>query len=130
MNGYMNADYFTDSVYKMIRRTWDLVEPGPSMTMVLIDEREDGINNGIFAVAMDGFDPRVPADLAFIDWPALYHSRASNLSFADGHAESHRWLDPRTIPPFRRGQTLNTSWTQSPGNPDVLWLQARTTGKK
>jgi len=130
MNRWLNADYMTDPVYKFIRRTWDMVEPGPSMTMVLIDEREDSINNGIFAVHMDGFDPRVPAAIGIVDWPAIYHNRASNLSFADGHAESHRWSDPRTMPLFRRGQSLNTSWTPSPGNPDVLWLQARSTGKK
>jgi len=133
MNCYMNHEDLTNKAhtnYKTIRRTCDMVEPGPSMTMVLIDEREDSINNANFAVSMDGFDPRVPAAIGIIDWPAIYHNRASNLSFADGHAESHRWSDPRTMPPFQRGQSLDTSWTPSPGNPDILWLQARSTGKK
>ena len=129
MNRYMNADHFDASPYKMIRKTTDLVRPGPAQTMVLIDEREDSINNGIFAVAMDGFDPRTPADMGIIDWPGVYHNRASGLNFADGHSEIKRWIDPRTTPPYRKGQSLNIIWTPSPGNRDITWLQERTTGK-
>ena len=25
------------------------------------------------------------------DWPAAYHGGASGISFADGHAEGHKW---------------------------------------
>ena len=130
MNGYMNADYFDASPYRMIRRTTDMMDPSPSKTMVLIDEREDSINNGIFAVAMDGFDPRVPGAIGIIDWPALYHNRASGLNFADGHSEIKRWRDPRTMPSYQKNQVLNTGWTLSSGNQDIIWLQERTTGKK
>jgi prepilin-type processing-associated H-X9-DG protein len=34
-----------------------------------------------------------------MDLPASYHSGAAAFSFADGHAELHRWRSPTTTPP-------------------------------
>jgi hypothetical protein len=49
------------------------------------------------------------------------------MDFADGHAEAHRWLDPRTSPPVKTRTMLQTDTeTPSPGNRDVLWLWERT----
>ena len=48
----------------------------------------------------------------------------SVLSFADGHAEMHRWLDPRTTPPVT-GAIL-AHWNDSPGNADLAWIRERT----
>jgi len=31
------------------------------------------------------------------DRVAIWHGKQSNMSFADGHAEKHRWLDTLTI---------------------------------
>jgi len=49
------------------------------------------------------------------------------LTFADGHSEIHRWLDPRTKPSIKAGQDLPLQ-AASPNNRDVLWLQERSTG--
>jgi hypothetical protein len=44
------------------------------------------------------------------------------IGFADGHSEVHRWVDGRTrVPAVNAGRQ-----TQSPNNPDILWLQQRT----
>jgi len=43
------------------------------------------------------------------------------LSFADGHSEFKKWRDSRTIADITPG-------TASPDNPDIAWLQQRTTG--
>jgi prepilin-type processing-associated H-X9-DG protein len=58
------------------------------------------------------------------DFPASYHNKAGGLSFADGHAEIHRWRDPRTTPPVRHVvvQTVNQA-----NNQDVVWLWQHTT---
>ena len=49
------------------------------------------------------------------------------LSFADGHSETHKWTDARTMPPVN-GSIL-AHWNVSQGNPDLSWIQARTTYK-
>jgi prepilin-type processing-associated H-X9-DG protein len=64
-----------------------------------------------------------------VDFPAAYHHRAANLTFADGHAESRRWHDPRTTPRLVRGQLLRLN-VSTPNNLDALWLQERTSVRR
>jgi prepilin-type processing-associated H-X9-DG protein len=110
-------------LYRTIRRVSDMIDPGPSQTFVFLDEREDCINDGYFALSMGRKGPLA----AFSDVPASYHSGAGNFSFADGHGEVHRWLDPRTKPPLRKRDLRNFA---SPHNPDIHWLQEHATGLK
>jgi len=129
MNNWLNADaaWENENQFKVIRRLNDMVNPGPDHTFVLLDEREDRINNGFFVVDMKGFSPRQPSALSMVDFPASYHVGAGGLTFADGHAEIKRWLDPRTKPPIQKGKDLELI-APSPNNVDVLWLQERSTG--
>jgi prepilin-type processing-associated H-X9-DG protein len=60
-----------------------------------------------------------------VDYPADWHSRGGNLSFADGHVETWRWNDPRTMPRRRLGVNLALH-VVSPGNPDVARIQEIT----
>jgi prepilin-type N-terminal cleavage/methylation domain-containing protein/prepilin-type processing-associated H-X9-DG protein len=85
------------------------------------DEREDSINDGYFASDLRNQLAR----FTMVDFPASYHHRTANLTFADGHAESHRWTDPRTTPPLSRGVLLQLN-IPSADNPDLRWLQERT----
>jgi hypothetical protein len=50
------------------------------------------------------------------------------MSFADGHSEIKRWLDPRTMPPIQKGKSLPGN-TRTPNNPDIIWMQERATRK-
>ncbi|MDP6252460.1 MAG: prepilin-type N-terminal cleavage/methylation domain-containing protein [Verrucomicrobiota bacterium] len=102
----------------------DMVAPGPSQTWVLIDERMDSINDGFFVIWMPGY-PNM-SSTRMVDFPASYHSKAAGLSFADGHAEIHKWLDPRTTPELRHNGNISLN-VPSPNNVDVKWLQDRTT---
>lgn len=131
MNNWLNSEapWQNQNQFKVIRRISDMVEPGPVGTFVLLDEREDRINNGFFVVDMTGFNPRNLAQLTMADFPASYHNGAAGLSFADGHSEIHRWHDPRTIPPIHKGRSIPLM-TSSPKNLDVVWLQERATGLK
>lgn len=64
-------------------------------------------------------------DLAqLVNWPASYHNRAGGVTFADRHAEIHRWLDTHTTRPL--GKVQIASNIDSPNNVDVAWLQERT----
>ena len=61
-----------------------------------------------------------------VDYPASYHNGAGGLSFADGHSEIKKWIDQRTVPNLRKGKELDLD-VPSPDNPDVYWMQERST---
>ena len=103
--------------WKVYRKITEMLNPGPVNTFVLLDERHDSINDGYFVVEMDGY-PNL-ASTQLIDYPASYHGNAGGFSFADGHAEIHKWKDSRTMPPLSN----NLSRQNSPNNRDVLWMQ-------
>jgi prepilin-type N-terminal cleavage/methylation domain-containing protein/prepilin-type processing-associated H-X9-DG protein len=113
--------------WRVYRKFSDMIDPGPTKTWVLLDEREDSINDGFFVVSMDGY-PSL-ASTKMVDFPAGYHGRAGGFSFADGHSEIHKWRDPRTVPRLRPGVNLPLNQTQ-PNNPDVYWMQDNSTRKK
>ena len=106
------------------------MRPGPSETWVLIDEREDSINNGLFGLQTYGIDPWVGSVALMVNWPAAYHNCAGALNFADGHSEIHRWRDDRTIPPIKKGVELPLSLVHSPNNEDLRWLTLHATARR
>jgi len=107
----------------------DLVEPGPTQTLLFCDQREDSLSTPNFFIDMTGYPDKPSAVQFWADLPASYHHRAGGLSFADGHAQIKRWLDPRTMLPVRK----NSNWLftsqrmPSPNNKDIVWLQERAT---
>jgi len=102
----------------------DIQNPGPAQTFVLIEEREDSINDGYFVVDMAGY-PNQPNRWKIVDYPASYHNGACGFSFADGHAEIHKWTDPRTVP--KVSKTDRPLDQPSANNKDVFWMQQRST---
>ena len=102
----------------------DMTAPGPSQTWVLIDERMDSINDGFFVIWMPGY-PNM-STTKMVDFPASYHNNAAGFSFADGHAEIHKWLDKRTTPAVRHNGNIALNVPQ-PNNLDVKWMQDHTT---
>src|SRR5439155_11548084 len=116
------------ALYWQFRKYSEMLNPGPAKTWVLLDEREDGINDGWFAVDMGAYDPIRPTAYTIVDFPASYHNRAGGFSFADGHSEIKKWQDSRTTPNLKFGQALPLGQA-SPKNPDVAWLQERTSSK-
>jgi prepilin-type N-terminal cleavage/methylation domain-containing protein len=109
-----------DPIWRVYRKLSDLTDPGPARTFVLLDEREDSINDGYWLLDMSGY----PGFRVYIyDFPASYHNKAGGLSFADGHSEIKKWRDARTIVPL--GQLRKRE--ASNNNQDVMWLQERCT---
>ena len=99
-----------------------------SKCWAFIDEREDSINDGWFAVNMDGYDPINTGAYIIVDYPASYHNKAGGLAFVDGHSEIRKWVDNRTTPILKPGQPLALGQA-SPKNADVGWLQERSSIK-
>lgn len=111
--------------WRIYRRESDFVDPGPTQTFVFLDEREDSINDGMFVVDMGGY-PDNPAQHRIVDIPASYHNGAGGFSFADGHSEIRKWVDPRTVERFAKG-VVTPYDRPSPNNPDIRWMQERAT---
>jgi prepilin-type N-terminal cleavage/methylation domain-containing protein/prepilin-type processing-associated H-X9-DG protein len=110
--------------WKVFRSMASMTDPGPSMTFVFLDEREDSINDGYWVTEMDGYPN--PARTKIVDYPAGYHNRSGGFSFADGHSEIRKWVDARTVPNLRPGQNLALN-VSSPNNRDVVWCQDHST---
>ena len=87
--------------WRIFIKDTDMVAPGPSNTFVMLEEREDSINDGYFAVDMTGY-PESSKAMKLVDYPASYHNNAAGIAFADGHSEIHKWLDLRTVPPLTK----------------------------
>jgi prepilin-type N-terminal cleavage/methylation domain-containing protein/prepilin-type processing-associated H-X9-DG protein len=67
--------------------------PEPTMTWTTIDEHPDSINDGYFINNITAPN--------WQDIPASYHNGACGFSFADGHAEIHKWLSQSSKLPVR-----------------------------
>jgi prepilin-type processing-associated H-X9-DG protein len=102
-----------------------LNRPGPSRVWVMLDEHPDSITDAIFQ-----FQPgHPPPSYQWQDVPSSHHSGGGALSFADGHSEIHKWMDPRT----KKDVQYKWKWWQTgltypvPNNPvtpspDYAWM--------
>ncbi len=109
-------EHVADHPYRTYGRFADVVAPDPSRLWVFIDEDEYSINDSAFAVSM------TTSPTLWRDWPGTYHNFSCGLAFADGHSEIHKWQDGRTRVV---GGDIDSNREQ-PDNPDIVWLQART----
>jgi prepilin-type processing-associated H-X9-DG protein len=75
--------------------------------------------------------PTAPAQPAADRWntdlPGAYHDRAGGISFCDGHAEIHKWLQATTTPPLAQGILTDGGGAGPifpvPYSADVAWMQ-------
>lgn len=103
--------------------------PAPSMSWVFLDEHPDWLDDAQFYI-----DPAATNGVGqFTELPGNYHSDACGISFADGHAEIHRWLDPRIqwtgLPVtyvYQHNISGGLSFTVSQPCQDLAWMAART----
>jgi len=134
MNGWMNAGRGVGTVStvngweKIFTREADI--RSPSDMFVTVDERIGSINDGWFAVAVNGWTSPDPASIipnlanvGITDWPANYHNKASSFSFSDGHTEIHKWTNPATYPLQEPGAGFQTL----ANNMDMVWLMTHST---
>ncbi|MEC9081693.1 MAG: type II secretion system protein [Verrucomicrobiota bacterium] len=131
MNGFLNPPALQawQAGYRPIRKLSDVSGKSLSELYVVLDQREDRINNGYFAVDMTGYNPRNPNATRWVDYPASYHNNAGGVTLADGHAVIKKWIDPRTSVPIRKGVNIPI-FVSSPKNVDIHWLQHRSAPPK
>jgi type II secretory pathway pseudopilin PulG len=109
----------TPSKYPLFNQMQDISSPGN--VFVFLDEAEGCINDGVFFTDAD-------TRYQLIDYPAGRHGWAGSLSYADGHCETHRWRDTRTVPLLPAGQPLPLN-LNLPGDVDVIWLSNHAVGQ-
>jgi prepilin-type processing-associated H-X9-DG protein len=129
MNGYVGQNSSGTgwtSGYQQFLTLEDFNALPPSQCSIFIDEHPASINDGTFYVDMSGFDPLNPSAYVMVDFPASYHAGGAGLSFADGHADTWLWKDPRTTPASSGGFALNVP---SPANRDIDCIQSATSRK-
>jgi prepilin-type N-terminal cleavage/methylation domain-containing protein/prepilin-type processing-associated H-X9-DG protein len=105
--------------YRRFRKASDI--PSPAHTFAFMDLTPQNLCTPAFIVSMPGIDNN-----RFFHLPATHHNRGGVVSFADGHSEAHRWRDPRTFRYARAGTKIGHD-VFSPNNPDLAWIQERTT---
>jgi prepilin-type N-terminal cleavage/methylation domain-containing protein/prepilin-type processing-associated H-X9-DG protein len=106
-------------------RQSDMTLPPPVGIWVFCDENPDSINDGALAVDMGNSG----GSASFQDGPTALHNGGCGITFADGHAEIHKWLDPNWLridvthysvaEPFQYGYPI-------PNSLDVAWWEYRT----
>lgn len=122
MNGWMNGDSANnilnaDPTVFTFRKTKDLVRPGPANSYVFLDECPATIDDDYFAL-----DVKAPDSWG--NWPGTYHNGGNCFSFADGHAEYHKWVDSNTL---AAPLTVNGPIPTGTSPHDVYWAELHAT---
>lgn len=82
---------FVNPTAKNFIKTSDINQPAPSQAFVLVDELKESIDDGYFAV-----QATIPNNGYWQNTPASRHGNGGVVSFADGHSELWRWVEPTT----------------------------------
>jgi prepilin-type N-terminal cleavage/methylation domain-containing protein/prepilin-type processing-associated H-X9-DG protein len=106
----------------VFRKTSDL--RSPSDMFVFLHEHADTIDDGWYIFCSNN-DPTERNN--WENLPTSAHGNAGSFSFADGHSEIHRWLDPNTTPPenFYGGGDDGQSAGSDPT--DINWIAQHST---
>ena len=110
------------ALYRVYMKSSDMVRDSPASRFVFMDVNPASICTPGFGVDM--------TLETFIHYPSSLHQGQSMVAFADGHVESHKWLDARTkigIPP---GQQFIPHNDPSPNNEDLAWIAEHTTSRQ
>jgi prepilin-type processing-associated H-X9-DG protein len=135
MNGQMGAVYSAVQAednafnpgYLTYAKTSDITRPTPANAFVFADESPETIDDGWFEISSSG--QSVTKVGYFPNVPACYLEGGCGFSFADGHAEIHRWQTTALFIPVQRGVTINYPFVPmgGPGNADWIWFGQHAT---
>jgi prepilin-type N-terminal cleavage/methylation domain-containing protein len=125
LNAYANSmgtlDRRLSTSFKVFIKQSEIAALMPRGIFLFQDVHPKSICWPYFGVYMDGVE-------RIFNYPAVHHARGGVVSFSDGHAERHRWVDSRTLaaqsPDYHRHED------STPGNLDVRWLREWTTTRR
>lgn len=102
---------------KAYRKLSDINRPAPSQAFVFMDESHFTIDDGYFAVRVN--------EPVWQNYPAYRHGNSASLSFADGHSELKRWLEPSTATLKDPSGNAPAPTFNGQRNRDLQWLSER-----
>jgi prepilin-type N-terminal cleavage/methylation domain-containing protein/prepilin-type processing-associated H-X9-DG protein len=105
-----------DPNYRQYLKTSDVRQP--AFTWLTVDEHPDSVNDGFFIVGIGATQ--------WGDTPASFHNNACGFSFADGHAEVHKWLSRTSVYPVKFIAGPATVPFDANGKKDFQWYKDRT----
>jgi prepilin-type N-terminal cleavage/methylation domain-containing protein/prepilin-type processing-associated H-X9-DG protein len=108
------------STYRVFQKQSDMVAQMPKGTYLFLDVHPKSICWPYFGMHMERE--------AFFNFPGSSHGRSGIVSFSDGHVETHRWRDARTVAAV--SPDYHNHSDPSPRNEDWTWLRDRTTVHK
>ena len=109
-----------DSGFRVFSKHSQMTSQMPGGTFLFSDVHPNSICWPYFGVQM--------VNDSFFNFPGSSHKNRAAVSFSDGHVETHKWLDRRTIQAFSPDYHRHND--PVPGNQDIAWLRLRTTVRK
>ena len=122
MNGWMGYTNQPDNPgFISFRKTTSFGKMPVSDAFVFMDERDDSVDDGFFGLDM--------VDNYIRNFPANFHGGIGTVTFADGHAELHRWRSDELKSPQQSGIATEFYGVTlvADDNDDLLWLRAHGT---
>jgi prepilin-type N-terminal cleavage/methylation domain-containing protein/prepilin-type processing-associated H-X9-DG protein len=108
--------------YRSFRKKSSIQGMPVSDALVFVDERDDSIDDGEFAIDMVANQ--------IVNFPAGYHGGSGGVTFADGHAELHRWRSAELQAPQQLVQSVKHEFTTvQANNVDLVWMRVHATAK-
>ncbi|MEW6159409.1 MAG: type II secretion system protein [Verrucomicrobiota bacterium] len=112
----MNGDFWTiPSIEKLTS------VPEPARAISFVEEADSrNYNLGTWVINADTH--------TWVDPLAVFHVNSSTIAFADGHAESHRWLEKSTIDAAAAAQSGKDTpffWAKARNDRDFAWIEPR-----
>jgi prepilin-type N-terminal cleavage/methylation domain-containing protein/prepilin-type processing-associated H-X9-DG protein len=101
------------------KKTTDFHNPGPTECWVFTDEHPDSVDDALLYTASYAVNQ-------FTELPGNQHGGAAGISFADGHAEIHKWTDVVMSNARRVTYTTVQRVACSLGDRDMNWLADHT----
>jgi prepilin-type N-terminal cleavage/methylation domain-containing protein/prepilin-type processing-associated H-X9-DG protein len=105
--------------YWWAKKMSDVTAPGPANSWLFVDEHPDSIDDCILYT-----NPYFTSGTGqFTELPSNDHGGACGLSFADGHAEIHKWSDSLSLVPV---QYTTRNQVNVSNSKDLAWMSQRT----
>jgi len=108
------------STYRVFKKYSEMTVSMPNGTYLFLDVHPSSICWPYFGMHMDRE--------AFFNFPGSSHNKGGVVSFSDGHVETRRWKDARTVAAV--SPDYHSHYDVSPRNADWTWLRDRTTVRK
>jgi prepilin-type processing-associated H-X9-DG protein len=83
-----------------LKKLSELTDPAPGNALTFLHEHDSSIEDGSFCVEF-------PGSPYWCNFPATLHQGGDNVSFADGHVDHWRWLEPNTFKVSRQKAWIN-----------------------